>query len=110
MMKNTPCKWEIWLAKVKFEDDLKQVKNRPVLVVAPGVQYILSLKITSHEPRSEFAGEYAIIKWPEAGLRKESTIRCGKRLNLVESDFVHKLGRLHPVDIINVQNILNENP
>lgn len=102
-----PCKWEIWLARVKFEDDLAQVKNRPVLVVAPGQQYILSLKITSHPPRANFSDEYAILKWAEAGLWKESTIRCSKRLNLVESDFIHKLGRLHPIDILNIQNILS---
>lgn len=104
----TPNKWEVWLAEVKFEDDLTQVKRRPVLVVAPDEQYILSLKITSHMPRVNFLDEYSIVRWADAGLKKASTIRCSKRLNLIESDFVHKIGRLHPVDIMNIQNILNE--
>ena len=106
-MMNMPCKWEIWLAKVKFEDDLSRIKNRPVLVVAPGQQYILSFKITSHQPRANYCDEYAIIKWSEAGLNKASTVRCSKRLNLIQTDFIHKIGRLHPVDILNIQNLLS---
>ena len=106
-MMSKPCKWEIWLANEKIEDDLTQVKKRPVLVVAPGVQYILSLKITSHPARAQFQGEYEIIRWKDAGLSRASTIRCSKRLDLLESDFVHKLGRLHPVDILNVQKFLH---
>lgn len=38
-----PNRWEIWWAKVKFEDDPSQVKQRPVLVISPSEMYIISL-------------------------------------------------------------------
>ena len=102
----SPNKWEIWLAKVKFEDNPTQVKPRPVLVIDSKRCYIISIKITSHPPRTEYDGEYSIVKWSEAGLNKASTIRCSKRLKLFNSDFVHKLGWLHPIDIISIQKII----
>lgn len=101
-----PNIWEIWLANVKFEDDITRVKKRPVLVISPEVSCIISLKITGHAPRSEFEGEYRIKKWSEAGLDKESTVRVSKRLLLIQTDFVHKIGRLHPIDIIEIQKLL----
>lgn len=103
-----PNKWEIWYAKVKFEDDPTQVKSRPVLVISPEKCYILSLKITGTAPRGGYSGEYALLKWKEAGLNKQSTVRASKRLRLVSTDFIHKIGRLHPVDIIAIQKIIGK--
>lgn len=103
-----PKKWEIWLAKVKFEDDLSIVKDRPVLVIDKNTFLFISLKITSHAPRTNCDGEYEIIYWQQAGLRKQSTIRVSKHLDLIESDFIHKIGRLHPQDVLNVQTILEK--
>lgn len=101
-----PNEWEVWNAKVKFDDDLTQIKLRPVLVISNYGNCALSLKITSHAPRAEFCGEYSLIKWSEAGLHRQSTVRTSKKLCLVESDFVHKIGRLHPVDILEIMKIL----
>ncbi|EDP10937.1 type II toxin-antitoxin system PemK/MazF family toxin [Amedibacillus dolichus] len=106
MMK--PSSWEIWDAKVAFEDDPHTLKRRPVLVISPKDIFILSLKITSHEPRKMYPGEYQIKKWREAGLNKPSTVRCSKRLNLIESDFIKKRGKLQVIDMIEVRNILHE--
>lgn len=99
-------RWEIWLATVNYEDNPAISKHRPVLVVAPGKYYILSLKITSHAPRENARLEYALQKWKEAGLSKPSTVRISKRLKLNQSDFVHKIGRLHPTDILSIQNMI----
>lgn len=93
-------KWEIWLAKVAFEDQPEVVKNRPVLILNKNEAYILSLKITKHIPRN--SNEYRIVKWREAGLDVESTIRIGKRLKLKETDFIHKIGTLQAIDIVEV--------
>lgn len=71
-----PERWEVWLAKVKFEDDPTTVKQRPVLVISNTQCYILPLKMTSHPPRETFPGEYALLRWQEAGLQKESTVRA----------------------------------
>lgn len=101
--------WEVWYAKVKFDDDWTQIKERPVLVISKELYYVLSLKITSHSPRANFPGEYSLVKWQEAGLHKQSTVRTSKKLKLVESDFVHKIGRLHPVDILGIRQLLSDN-
>lgn len=105
-MENKPQKWEIWLANVKYEDDLTQVKKRPVLFVGKEDMYLISLKITSHPPRSNFSGEYEIVKWKESGLSKTSTVRVSKKLKLEEKDFVRKLGRLQAYDAFYVGKLL----
>jgi len=103
---NNPVKWEIWLAKVKFEDQPKVTKTRPVLVIDKQMGYVISLKITSHPPRNNFEKEYEIIGWKQAGLDKVSTIRASKILKMKDKDFVHKIGRLGAADIINLRKIL----
>lgn len=101
-----PSKWEVWFAKVAFDDNPTKMKERPVLIIDDRNCCILSLKITSHMPRTNFSGEYSLVKWKEAGLHRQSTVRTSKRLKLIEKDFVHKIGRLHPVDIVGIMNIL----
>lgn len=103
-----PSSWEIWDAKVAFEDAPHTLKRRPVLVISPKDIFILSLKITSHEPRKRYPGEYQIKKWEEAGLNKPSTVRCSKRLNLIENDFIKKRGKLQAIDMLEIRNILYE--
>lgn len=107
-MMTKPNKWDIWLASVKFEDK-PDIKKRPVLVITPDIAYYVSLKITTHEPRNAYPFEYKIVKWGEAGLKNPSTIRASKVLHVMERDFVHKIGQLHPVDIMAVQKILEQN-
>lgn len=102
-----PTKWEIWLANFKFEDNPAIVKARPVLVLSTDRVFFLSAKITSHAPRAGFPNEYRIVRWKEAGLKTASTVRLSKRLDLVRTDFVHKIGRLHPFDIVAVQKLLS---
>ena len=99
--------WEVWLAAVRFEDST-EVKNRPVVVTSSGDVFVLALKVTSHDPRSQW-GEYALQYWKAAGLQKPSTVRIGKRLRLQHGDMIHKIGRLHPLDIVNIQRIIAGN-
>lgn len=101
-----PNKWEIWIAEVKFEDDLTKSKERPVLVVDKENEIYFSIKITSHAPREKYDGEYSIQKWEKAGLSKPSTLRTSKRLELIDSDFRRKLGKLSTVDIVEVKKII----
>ena len=60
-------KWEIWLAKVRFEDKPNESKLRPVLVIDKEDIYILSFKMTSHEPRQNYFGEYSIKFFKKLG-------------------------------------------
>lgn len=68
-----PESWEIWWARVKFEDS-EECKVRPVIVLEDAVAYIISLKVTRHAPRNNYAGEYVLLDWQEEGLQKESTV------------------------------------
>lgn len=105
-MNHEPQPWEIWWADVAFEDQPALTKRRPVLVLDAQTCVILSLKITSHVPREEFFGEYALQKWRAAGLAKPSTVRISKVLRLGRSDFDEKIGNLHPVDITVIERYL----
>jgi len=92
--------WDVWLANVPFED-LPERKVRPVLIVKHDDDItVYCLKMTSHIPRT---GEYALIKWQNAGLKKGTTVRVEKLLQLDATFFIRKLGRLDPVDIIGVE-------
>ncbi|MCL2050879.1 MAG: type II toxin-antitoxin system PemK/MazF family toxin [Lachnospiraceae bacterium] len=95
--------WEVWFAKVKFEDsDL--VKNRPVLIIGQSKAIIISLKMTTHSQRDRY--DYPLRHWNKAGLKKETIVRTTKICHLIESDLVWKIGRLSEHDIIQIQNLL----
>lgn len=100
-------KWEIWNVRYAYDDNPNETKIRPVLVIDAKKKIVVALKITSHEPRSQFGGEYQISKWKEAGLDKPSVIRCSKRATFEESDFILKRGKLQSGDIIAIQALLN---
>lgn len=93
-------KWDILLADVPFED-LPESKLRPVLVLGDEAHVLDCLKMTSQLPRT---GEYVLRKWSEAGLHKPTTVRIGKRLMLDKCKVRKKIGALHPVDIIEIEN------
>lgn len=103
---NRPKRWEVWLAKVKFEDKPQIVKRRPVIVFDDKIMYILSFKVTGQPPRDNMSGEYALKKWSEAGLDTESTVRLSQQIKLVDDDFVCKIGTLATVDIMGMKMIL----
>lgn len=98
-----PMPWEVWLAAVQFEDS-PEVKKRPVVVTSTGDVYVLALKVTSHPPRNQW-GEYALMEWQAAGLRKPSTVRISKLLHLLPTDLVYKIGKLDIVDILAIRKI-----
>lgn len=95
--------WEVWWAKVRFEDNPSIIKERPVVVTGTKELLVIALKVTSQPPRS---GEYVLLKWKEAGLMKQSTVRVGKRLLLTDNDLVRKMGMLQAQDIINIQKMM----
>jgi hypothetical protein len=97
---------DVWLCEIKYEDNLGNTKARPVVIVEDESTFILVVKITSHKPRNNFCGEYALQRWKEAGLRNQSTVRAGNRLKVSESDFIHRIGKLHTVDATVIKKIL----
>lgn len=100
-------RWEIWEADVPFEEG-RGSKKRPVLILSEEEVLVLSLKMTSHEPRyKKLEGEYEVMRWEEAGLKKPTVIQCSKELQLSKDRFTgKKYGRLTATDIIGVQAIM----
>lgn len=103
-----PEKWEIWLTRVVYEDNPQQFKLRPVVVLENNIAVILSLKMTSKPPRQNYRGEYELQLWKQAGLTKQTTVRCSKLIRSAPTDYLRKLGRLQAMDILNIQNILDD--
>lgn len=107
MAGTNPQKWEIWLATVYFDDNPTQAKNRPVIVIDVTALYIyVAIKVTGTAPRAGYPKEYAIKNWLYAGLKKPSTARCSKIIQIPKSEMIHYIGILHPVDIMGIQKIL----
>jgi len=100
-------RWEIWEAKVPFEDR-DEYKKRPVLVLSEEDMIVLSLKMTSHSPRyHKLDGEYEIMRWQEAGLKKPTVIQCSKLLRLNKSLMMgRKYGKLLSTDVIALRSLL----
>lgn len=61
-MPDKPQAWDVWFANVKFTDQPEKVKARPVVIVSPGVAFLIALYITSTPVRDQYQ-DYAIIKW-----------------------------------------------
>lgn len=100
-----PQPWEIWWADVEFEDQPGIYKRRPVLVIDNQENpLVLVLKLTTHPPRLDFKGEYEIIEYQQAGLKKKTVARCSKLISIHISFFIHKIGVLQPIDIMNIIN------
>lgn len=99
-------KWEVWFAKVYYEDDPSQSKKRPVVIISVEPLICIALKITTHEPRKFYYGEYSIKNWKAAGLVKPSVIRVSQKYNLIYNDFLQKLGRLSPEDILHLSELI----
>lgn len=98
--------YELRWAKVAFEDNPTESKWRPVLIVEDRYYLIYALKVTSHPPREKFWGEYEIKRWRDAGLTEASTIRISQFLELAPEDIGEKIGDLHTVDILTVENYI----
>ena len=103
-------RWDVWIATVRYEDIPQISKIRPVVILDSNAIFTLSLKGTSHESREGYPGEYRLKYWKEAGLEKETVIRCSQPIQLHERDFKRRIGTLHPADIFNIKMILKDMP
>lgn len=107
MMTTTDAKkWEIWLAKVVYEDQPGVSKNRPVVVYSQTECFILSLKVSSQNPYT-FRDNYELKKWKEAGLAKPSFVSL-RFIKLIDKDLIHRLGLLQSADIRALEHALDE--
>jgi mRNA-degrading endonuclease toxin of MazEF toxin-antitoxin module len=103
---------EVWLAEFPYEDDPSIKKLRPVIVLSQTDEGVtvaglkedsfLSVKVTSHNPRTKDSFDTIIVKWKEANLDKESVARISKTMNLPASQFKRKLGDADENDFENI--------
>lgn len=84
-------RYEIWQARVKFEDT-DDVKERPVLIWG-GQAYLVAYKMTGTD-RGDDQDEYRVRYWKEAGLSKPTSIRLRKVLRLEKDDLLYQIGEL----------------
>jgi hypothetical protein len=96
-------KWEVWYAKVKYEDS-DEVQERPVLIISVRGGAATALKMTSQSQRDDT--DYPLKYWGFAGLDRETVVRTSKVLQLVDSDIDNRKGRLAAHDILQIQNIM----
>ena len=101
----TICPQEVWFAEFSFQEDDTQTKDRPVIVIdVDGEQCkVLSMKITSTEPRSEF--EIELFDWEKIPLSHKSTADASNVRLLLASSFRRKVGRLSDDDWDNVTTL-----
>lgn len=88
--------FDVLLARVWFEDVPGAYKVRPVVALgcALGRLSVSAVKVTSHAPRKECAGEVLLADWMGEGLAKPSVARCSQVLEIGLPDVFRRVGSL----------------
>ena len=96
---------EVWFAEFPFREDNSQSKDRPVIVldVEEGDAKVLSMKVTSTSPRSEY--EIEIFDWALIPLAHISTADAASVRRIPKRMFRRKLGKLSDADWDNVMSL-----
>lgn len=96
---------EVWFANFPFAEDETQFKDRPVIVLEVDDETckVLSMKVTSSAPYSEF--EIEIFDWEQIPLKNKSTADASSVKFILKSDFRRRIGKLSDDDWDNVTNL-----
>ena len=96
---------EVWFADFPFEEDETKSKDRPVIVLDTDEETckVLSMKITSSAPHSEF--EIEIFDWEKVPLNHKSTADASAVMNISKKRFRRKIGCLSDDDWDNVTDL-----
>lgn len=89
---------EVWFVSFPLEEEPSRFLPRPVIVLDEETLQVLSVKVTSSDPRKNDKYDIPIIHWEYAQLRYKSTARVSKTMYLPKSQFKRKVGNLHPED------------
>lgn len=98
-------KGEVWFVEFPLEENSSEIINRPVVVLDENTLGVLSVKVTKHKVREEDPFDTPILFWAKAGLRFASTARVSKVMNLLPDYFIFKIGKLHPDDLKNIEEV-----
>ena len=96
---------DVWFAEFPFSEDATKSKNRPVIVIDVDNETctVLSMKVTSRKPYSEF--EIEIFDWADVPLDHISTADASNVKQIPKSNFRRKIGRLSDDDWDNVTDL-----
>ena len=96
---------EVWFAEFPFSEDETQSKDRPVIVldVDDDEARVLSVKVTSAEPRSEF--DIELFDWNKIPLHHKSTADVSSTRFILKEDFRRRIGKLSDADWENVTDL-----
>lgn len=95
---------EIWLAKDE------NGKSRPYVIISSDTEETVAeldhtlLRITSQQPRNKY--DVIIEEWEEAGLLKQSVVRCSKIRTINAKNLYFPVGRMTVTDFENVVEAL----
>lgn len=109
-----PQLYDVWQIPFEYEDQPGIFKKRPVIIGGVDTEsveiFLLSIKVTSHPPRSNYVGEVPILDWKDAGLSKPSTARCSHIVRLPKNFFLGKFryGHLSERDALAIEKVLAE--
>ena len=95
---------EVWYAECPFEE-IDGSKDRPVIVIRvnDATCAVLSMKVTSTEPYSEF--EIELFDWEKIPLNHKSTADASQVMFIAKEQFRRKIGRLSDDDWENVTDL-----
>jgi hypothetical protein len=99
---------DVWLVNFPLEEDPTEFLPRPVIVLNVELPYILSTKITKHDPRVTDPFDIPILHWKDANLNFPSTARVSKTIPLEISRFIHLIGNANTNDLITIQEMYTE--
>lgn len=96
---------EVWYAEFPFEEDETKSKERPVIVLDVDEETckVLSMKVTSSAPYSEF--EIELFDWEKIPLAHKSTAVASAVLKIPKEVFRRKIGVLSDDDWDNVTDL-----
>lgn len=96
---------EVWFAEFPFREDETKFKERPVIVLEVDDEQckVLSMKVTSTPPRSEF--EIDLFDWEKIPLHHQSTADASSVRFVLKRRFRRKIGRLSDDDWDNVTDL-----
>ena len=96
---------EVWFAEFPYREDNNQFKDRPVIVLEVDDEEarVLSMKVTSTPPRSEY--EIEIFDWALIPLKHISTADATSVRRIPKRMFRRKLGKLSDEDWDNVMTL-----
>ena len=97
-------RWDIWLARVAYEDQPDVYKERPVVVYSETEFFVLSLKVSSQNPHT-YRDDYELRMWKEAGLHKPSFVSL-RLVKIKLDDMLYKIGKPTGVDVRSIREML----